>query len=244
MVKGLYTASEGMKANLRKQEIHSNNLANVNTTGFKKSELFTRAYLDYVNNDINQPFVNDEHTIDEVVVDFTPGPLVSTGNNLDVAVDGKAFFSVLSNDGAVSYTRNGAFTIDVDGHLSTLTGDKLIGETGRPIEVNGKSVLIADDGNVIVDGNTINRLRMVEFDEPYNLIKKGSHLYAPSDTTEIRSPETVKLRQGHLEGANVNTVESMVKMIASFRNYEADERALQASDQTLNKAVNEVGRIR
>jgi flagellar basal-body rod protein FlgG len=244
MVKGLYTASEGMKANLRKQELYSNNLANVNTTGFKKSELFTRAYLDYVNNDLNQPFVNDEHTIDEVVVDFRPGPMVNTGNTLDVAIEGKAFFSVVNSNGEVNYTRNGAFTIDVDGHLSTLNGEKVLGETGRPIQVGGKKVMIADDANVVVDGQVANKIKMVEFKEPYYLIKNGSHLYSPSEKSEITDADYVKLRQGHLEGSNVNPVESMVKMIAGFRNYEADERAMQASDQTLNKAVNEVGRIR
>jgi flagellar basal-body rod protein FlgG len=244
MVKGLYTASEGMKANLRKQEIQSNNLANVNTTGFKKGELFTRAYLDYVNNDLNQPFVNDEHTIDEVIVDYTPGAMVNTGNKLDVAIEGKAFFAVQNSSGEVNYTRNGAFTIDSEGHLSTLNGEKLIGETGRPIEIAGKNVMISDDANVVVDGQIANKIKTVEFKEPYNLIKNGSHLYAPSNQTEMLESATVKLRQGHLEGSNVNPVESMVKMIAGFRNYEADERAMQASDQTLNKAVNEVGRIR
>jgi flagellar basal-body rod protein FlgG len=198
-----------------------------------------------VNNDINQPFLNDEHTIDEVVVDYTPGAMVSTGNKLDVAIEGKSFFSVLSANNEVNYTRNGAFTIDADGHLSTLNGEKVLGETGRPIDIGaGKNVTISDDANVIVDNQVVNKIKMVDFKEPYFLIKRGSHLYSPSDQTEMSNAESVKLNQGHLEGSNVNPVESMVKMIAGFRNYEADERALQASDQTLNKAVNEVGRIR
>lgn len=244
MVKGLYTACEGMKANLRKQEVISNNLANVNTTGFKKSELFARTYLSHVNNDLNQPFLNDEHTIDDVVEDFSAGPMVATENPLDVAIDGKSFFTVIMPDKTLRYTRSGAFTIDVDGQLATLHGEKVLGTTGKAIDVHGKNMSINEAGEVMVDGRMMDKIKMAEFNEPYCLVKQGYNLYAKSDKTEEIEMSPMKLHQGHLEGSNVNPIESMVKMIAGLRSYEADERAMQSEDQTLNKAVNEVGRIR
>ncbi|MFH0919962.1 MAG: flagellar basal-body rod protein FlgF [Fibrobacterota bacterium] len=244
MVKGIYTASEGMKANLRKQETISNNLANVNTTGYKQTELFTRAMLTHTQNDQRQPFLNDEHTIDEVAVDYRPGPMVQTGNPLDVAIEGEAFFTVMRPDNTVAYTRNGALTIDKDGDLATLNGEKIIGETDKAIPIQGKSVSLQTDGSVVVDGRIVNKLKMGQFEKPYFLVKSGYNLYEKSEQTLDAAPGNFKLNQGHLEGSNVNPVETMVKMISSFRNYESDERAMQASDQTLNKAVNEVGRIR
>jgi flagellar basal-body rod protein FlgF len=244
MVKGLYTACEGMKANLRKQEVISNNLANVNTTGFKKSELFTRTYLSHVKNDLQQPFLNDEHTIDEVVIDFSPGALVATGNPLDAAIEGESFFTVIMPDNSLRYTRSGAFTIDGDGQLSTLHGEKLLGQSGRPIDVNGKSAMINESGEVLIEGRSVDKLKMTQFNEPCYLLKRGYGLYEKSDKTEEIETGSYKIRQGHLEGSNVNPIESMVKMISGLRNYEADERAMQSEDQTLSKAVNEVGRIR
>ena len=244
MVKGLYTACEGMKANLRKQEVISNNLANVNTTGFKKSELFARTYLSHVNNDLQQPFLNDEHTIDEVVVDFSPGPMVATENPLDAAIEGDGFFTVIMPDKSLRYTRSGAFTIDGNGHLATLHGEKVLGETGKPIDVHGKSMSINESGEVLIDGRMMDKIKMVQFSEPSFLVKQGYNLYAKSEKTEEIQPEFMKIHQGHLEGSNVNPIESMVKMITGMRNYEADEKALQSEDQTLSKAVNEVGRIR
>ncbi len=244
MVKGLYTACEGMKATMRKQEVISNNLANVNTTGFKKSELFARTYLSHVNNDLNQPFLNDEHTIDEVTVDFSPGPMVATGNPLDVAIEGESFFTVIGPDKSLKYTRSGAFTIDGNGQLSTLHGEKVLGETGRPIDINGKNVNINENGEVMLEGRVMDRLKMAQFKEPNFLLKKGYNLYEKGEKTEEIEPGFTKIHQGHLEGSNVNPIESMVKMISGMRNYEADEKSMQSEDETLNKAVNEVGRIR
>jgi flagellar basal-body rod protein FlgG len=233
-----------MKANMRKQEITSNNLANINTTGFKKSELFARCYVDHVKNDLDQPFVNDEHAIDEVVVDFSPGPMVATSNPLDAAIEGESFFTVIMPDKSLRYTRNGAFTIDGDGQLATLHGEKVLGETGKPIDVNGKSVGINESGEVLVEGRMMDKIKMTQFKEPYYLVKQGYSLYNKSDKTEEITPEPAKIRQGHLEGSNVNPIESMVKMISSMRSYEADEKAMQSEDQTLSKAVNEIGRLR
>ncbi|OGJ85965.1 MAG: flagellar basal-body rod protein FlgF [Candidatus Raymondbacteria bacterium RifOxyA12_full_50_37] len=244
MVKGIYTANEGMKAILRKQEVISNNLANANTTGFKKSDLFIRAYVDQVSNDLRQPFINDELTIDDLVTDFSPGPMIQTGNPLDLAVQGKAFFTVMLDDETVAYSRSGAFTIDNEGMLSTLDGKRVIGETDKPIPIDGSHINILDDGQVQVDGRIVNKLKLSQFQEPNYLIKLGANLYQRSELTVDATSENYKIQAGYLEGSNVNPIETMVKMISSFRNYEADQKAMQAEDQTLSKAVNEIGIVR
>ncbi|MFH1760140.1 MAG: flagellar basal-body rod protein FlgF [bacterium] len=242
MIKGLYTALFGMRPVMRRQDILSNNLANINTTGYKKSDLFVRSFIDFVENDEQKPFMNDNMKIDEVKIDFSPGPLVQTGGTLDLAIDGKGFFTVDTNDG-VQYTRNGSFTISNDGEIVDLNGNRLLGEDG-PLFIQGNRVTISPGGYVDVDGAIMGRVNVVDFQDPTKLEKVGACLFRNFGEELPQTVENIKLHQGYLETSNVNTVETMVKMMTAYRNFEADQRMIHALDETLEKAVNEVGRIR
>jgi flagellar basal-body rod protein FlgF len=247
MVKGLYTSSEGMIPLMAKQDQIANNLANINTVAYKKSKLLVKSFTQFLQNDLKQPFVNDKIAIDQVVIDFQQGPMKQTDNPLDVAIEGEGFFCV-ETPGGIRYTRDGNCSINRDGELVTAAGYPLLGKTGqgdqRHIKVEGNNINILADGTVSVDGEEAGVLRLVNFSKPYALEKQGDSLYriATAGVTAFDA-SGCKLQQGFLEISNAEPVESMVEMIAAFRNYEANEKSIWAQNETLGKAVNEVGRL-
>ncbi len=248
MIQGIKLATEGMTSMMQKQDQIANNLANINTTGFKSSGLFTKAYDKYFKNDEQQPFVNRDLKSDEVFIDFSQGTVKQTDNDLDAMIKGSGFFTVMSPNG-IRYTRNGNFALNPDGFLITNTGAKVMGKDGfirldlREEMGNGK-VRIAEDGTVFQGEREISELRIVDFKKPYRMLRDGNSLFKPQlpNNPEVESAGFV-VKQGFLEGSNADPIKNMVEMISAFRNYEADAKALQAQDQTLDKAVNTVGRV-
>ncbi|RKY87056.1 flagellar basal-body rod protein FlgF [candidate division KSB1 bacterium] len=241
MIKGIYTAASGMVSLQLKNEVITNNIANVNTTGFKREGVFRKTLIDKVKilKMNSGDFVNLDE-VDEVRIDFKQGNLYSTGNPLDTAIDGKGFFSVQTPNG-IRYTRNGSFTIDNERYLTTTNGYRLLGQNG-PIQINGQNVFIGDDGSIIVDGQIVENLRIMDFPEPYVMNKIGDGLFEADETQAIPA-RNFKIKQGFLEESNVNAVKEMVDLIELSRDYDSNQRTITIQDSTLDKAVNEVGRI-
>jgi flagellar basal-body rod protein FlgG len=244
MIQGLYIASQGMTALAQKQDQIANNLANVNTTGFKQSGLFTVAYQNHLKNDKDQVFANREFKVDEVYIDHSEGTMRSTGSDLDMCIKGSGFFKIMTDDG-VRYTRNGNFSLNNEGLIVTGDGSKLMGTEGYiRVEPNMK-VTINDLGEVIQNGESKGVIKIVDFEKPYELKRHGNSLFTPLNTVEaveLQSQGFV-INQGFLETSNVDMIRNMVQMIATYRNYEADQKALHSQDETLQKAVNEVGKV-
>ncbi|MCL2689401.1 MAG: flagellar basal-body rod protein FlgF [Chitinispirillia bacterium] len=244
MIQGLFIASQGMTALMQKQDQIANNLANFNTTAFKQSGLFTAAYQNHLKNDNDQVFANREFKVDEVYIDHTEGSMRSTGSDLDLSIKGSGFFKVMTGDG-VRYTRNGNFSLNPDGLIITGDGSKLMGTEGYiRVEPNMK-VTISESGEVIQNGEGKGIIKIVDFEKPYQMKRHGSSYFTPLDiveAVELQSQGFI-LKQGFLESSNVDLIRNMVQMIATYRNYEADQKALQSQDETLQKAVNEVGKI-
>ncbi len=243
MIQGLYTASTGMTALLQKQDQIANNLANSNTTGFKQSGLFTSAYQKLLSNDQNQVFANREIKADEVYVDYSEGTLRQTKSPLDLCIKGSGFFKIMTSDG-VRYTRNGNFALSSEGFLVTNDGSKLIGTEGYIRVERDMPVQFTESGEVIQNGESKGVIKIVDFEKPYSMRRCGDSRFAPlnPEALELKS-ENFALKQGFLEGSNVDVIRNMVQMISSYRNFEADQKALHAQDETLDKAVNEVGRV-
>lgn len=250
MVNGLYSAGSGMMLQVRKQELTANNIANVQTTGFKLSRLVTHDTVES-RRDVDQYMrTRENQRIDEVGIDWKQGPLVRTGNNLDVALRGEGFL-VASTPQGDRYFRSGSLQLDGEGQLVDLSGAQVLGEGGQPIRVQGAAaVTISADGKVMADGEEVATLERVDFPKPYALVHDGANKYrvaADPDGGDATQPEPASgdagVETGWLEGSNSNPVEEMVRMIAQFRNYEADSRVVQAVDTTLDKAVNQVGRV-
>jgi len=244
MIQGIYTASTGMTALAQKQEQIANNLANVHTTGFKQSGLFTIAYQKLLKDDNDRVFANRDIKADEVYVDYSEGTMRQTNGDLDLCIKGTGFFKVATDSG-IRYTRNGSFSLDAQGLLVTDDGSKVMGTEGFiRVEPNEK-ISISETGEVIQNGYTKGFLKIVDFQKPYELRRTGNSGFVPvnPEAVELQSQGYV-LRQGYLETSNVDMIRNMVQMIASHRNYESSQKALHAQDETLEKAVNQVGTVR
>lgn len=213
----------------RQLGVVANNIANVTTTGYKADKAVFEEYLrsparnDYFSgNDRRISFVQDRATMH----DFGQGPLERTGNPLDLALDGNAFFVVQVN-GAERYTRNGAFQINAQGQLVTTDGHPVIGTNG-PItfQPGDQDISIARDGTITVrEGNNTNvdslrgKLRLVNFEQPHTLQKQGANLFAAPEGTVAQAALNAGVRQGAIEKSNVNGVAEMAKMIEVMRAY-------------------------
>jgi flagellar basal-body rod protein FlgF len=245
MVNGLYTASRGMTNILAKQDIHAQNMANTSTNGFKMARLVNKTEVSIGRNDDGELRQREMQNLNEVFTSFTQGPMVRTGNNYDLALSSNGFFSVEAADGSTRYTRNGGLSLNSYGELVTLSGKRVLDEGGAPITLKGDSVQFQQDGGIFVDGNRAAKLGVVDFADTKQLQYGQDGLFGNTDpqANPPIAPKTVGVMQGFLEGSNADPVTSMVSMITDFRNYEADQKALKAVDDTLRQAVTEVGRV-
>ena len=243
MIQGIYTATMGMTPLIDKQDQIANNLANINTTGYKQSGLFVKSYQKFLANDQREPFVNSEIKADEVYTDYSQGAMRVTNGNLDCCINGTGFFSVMTPNG-VQYSRNGSFSLDANSLLVTSDGSKVLGRDGY-IQIDKRyPVTINTNGEVVQNSTIKGVLKVVDFPKPYKLSRNGESCFTPTepDTKPISSAGYV-VRQGYLEASNVSAIRCMVEMISAYRSYEADSKALQTQDSTLDKAVNSVGKV-
>ncbi|SNX53535.1 flagellar basal-body rod protein FlgF [Thermoanaerobacterium sp. RBIITD] len=248
MLRGLYTASSGMIAQQKIMDVLSNNLANVNTTGYKKDSVVTSAFPgfmvtksggDNVPYDGNVGRMNYGILVDTFNTNFSEGAIQETKGKLDFAIDGTGFFEISTPQG-MRYTRDGSFTLNSNGYLVTKDGYNVMGQNG-PIRLTEGDISVDNFGNITLNGQNVDRLNIVDFNNYNTLRKEGNNLFFNVGGQAIPSNATIK--QGYLEGSNVNSVDEMVNMINVMRIYEANQKIALAFDETLDKAVNEVGRV-
>ena len=259
MIRGLYTSGYGMLTLNRKMDTVSNNMANVNTYGFKKdtvvfeefSDVMAKRFSDTGNippgrpvNIGNMTLYND---IAEVHTDYTQGSFENTGKSTDFAINGddSAFFCVAvpdpNNNYREYYTRDGAFVVDSAGRLVTKDGFSVMGNRGA-IQLDGSDFTVTENGEIIQNGETIDTIKIRKFENPESLRKYGGNLVTA--TNESRDAGfSGKVQQGFVELSNVDSVREMVDMITVLRAYESNQKMIQVQDSTLEKAVNEVGRL-
>jgi flagellar basal-body rod protein FlgF len=243
MIQGIYLASMGMTPLMDKQDQIANNLANINTTGFKQSGTFLKAYQKFLANDQHQPFTNSQVKTDETYIDYSPGTMSKTDSPLDLYVQGSGFLTVMTPNG-IRYTRNGNLSLDSEGFMVTGDGSKVLGKDGYVKIDKRYPILISENGEVLQDGMSKGTLRISDFKKPYNLLREGnSYLKPQSLEGTVGLSTNFSVKQGYLEASNVNAIQNMVSMISSERNYEADQKALWAQDETLNTAVNQIGKL-
>ena len=256
MVRGLYTAYTGMINQQKRLDTVTNNLANASTTGFKREGLTSKSFdqmLTVKLNDLSVPYLNEGIgkmslgvKIGENYTDYSQGSFKETGNTYDLALAGNGFFTISYTDkkGNTSekYTRDGEFTMDSEGYLRTLEGDYVQGEGGNiMIPVETSEVSIRDNGDIYADGEYVDSLRIVDFEDYNNIEKFGENLYNVDGATETESTAAVK--QGYLEMSNINVVKEMVEMITISRAYESNQKLIQTEDDMLDKSVNQVGKV-
>ena len=213
----------------------SNNLANVDTPGYKK-ETVTFDEMLYQANRTRQR-VGKALRINTV---HEQGSIQKTDAPLDLAISGDGFFRVETPAGE-RYTRAGNFQRNNEGVLVTANGYPVLGE-GGPITINGNKVNIARDGNVFVDDIKVDRLSVNTVD-PLGLKKEGENLFRLVEGAAVETPESVQILQGHLEKSNVNTVTEMTEMIDLYRAYEGQQKMIRAVDDLDDLAVRRVGSL-
>lgn len=259
MLKALNTAATGLQAQQTNMEVISNNLANVATSGFKKSRA---EFEDLVYQNIKEPGqATGLNSVTPTGVqtgmgvrtasvqkDFALGSAVVTKNPLDVQIEGSGFFQIQTQDGQVAFTRDGSFKRDPQGRLVDKNGNLLVPEITIPADASG--VEIAPSGEVrIIQGVTdvptqVGQIDIVNFVNPAGLKALGKNLFAQSPASGqpiVARPGlqgTGYLAQGQLEGSNVNIVDEMVNMITAQRFYETNSKAIQAADQMLQSLNN------
>lgn len=256
MIRGLYTSSAGMQVEQMRQEAIANNLANLNTAGFKKDMAViearenmgiqrtnnpSKAGPDAANVKVGLGDLGTGVLVDRFVKDFDQGPLQQTENPLDFALQGEGFFTVEGQGGERLYTRGGNFSRNQEGQLVDMDGRAVLGANG-PITIPEGKFSVGTDGVLHVDGRPFDQLAIARFDNPDEQLSKLGDTLFRNETGAEPQVATALVYQGALEGANVNSVREMVEMIACLRQYEANQKAIASQDTTLDKAVNEVGR--
>ena len=253
MIRALWTASTGMQSQQTNLDVIANNLANVNSTGFKKSRADFQDILYQTAKEAGTGVAGGQvptgiqvglgSRVAAVQKVFTTGDFLQTGNDLDMAIEGPGFFQVTLPDGTAAYTQSGAMKKDSTGQLVTSDGYAL--SPGIVIPENATSISIGSAGTVevLLDGeNTptqVGTIELVRFANPTGLKSLGRNLYAETPTTGtpvIGTPGDSgfgTITQGFLEGSNVNIMEEMVNMIAGQRAYEVNSKAIQTADQML-----------
>lgn len=234
----MYKALSGALVQMRRLEAVTQDLANVNTAGYKGERLVFREVLEAPPKPHER--IGGQAVVTEQRTDFSTGNLRATGNPFDVALMGNGFFSVRTPLG-VRYTRQGAFTLSVNNIIVTPSGEPLLGESG-PIRIDGKKVDITASGSVLVDGEEVGRLKIMRAEDPRLLVREGSTFFRAEDSN-LQPTDDVQVMQGSLEDANVNPIEAMVSLIDIQRQFEAYERAIRTMDNVTEKVVTEAGRL-
>lgn len=225
----IYLSMAGAKMNMQRQDVLSNNLANVSTTGFRAELQATRAVP--VRGDGATTRVYALETT--VGYDDSAGPVTFTGRNLDVAAQGKTWMAVQGLDGTEAYTRFGSFTVNPEGVLTTQSGLQVMGD-GGPITIPPNTEpSIAPDGTVSAKGAngrsaTVGRLKLVTPED--KLVRSEDGLFRTADGGELPADPNARVQDGALEGSNVNPIETMVSMIAAARQFEAQMKMMQTAE--------------
>lgn len=248
----MYLAASGAILQQLKLEILANNVANINTPGYKADLPIFRLQ------DAQQETIADkkERTNSQrqkiipytppfgIRTDFSSGSIKSTGNVFDFALNGDGFFAVQSENGP-RYTRQGNFKINEEGILVTQNGDRVLGQGGE-ISIEAGPVTVGTDGTIEAGGEFVDQLRIVRFDDYKQLKKVGSTMFEPADGfgPEIElDADNTSVNQGFIELSNVSPIRSMTDMIEAMRISQAYQKVIQSVDEITSKTVNEVGTI-
>ncbi|MBJ6724818.1 flagellar basal-body rod protein FlgF [Geomesophilobacter sediminis] len=240
MNSGMYAALSGSISAQKRLEVLTNNLANANTTGFKADRIEFQSLLAQKTGatpNSETPVFSTE----TFSTDFTSGTLQHTENLLDVALQGDGFFVVNTPNGP-AYTRQGNFHRAASGRIVNADGYEVQG-TGN-LSVNASRIEITGKGEIMADGVQQGTLTVVDFPKPYQMNKVGNGLFAPANAQAAPTAvTTTEVKQGYLEGSNVQVVREMARMIEASRYFDICTRAVRNYDDISSKAANDLGKI-
>lgn len=262
---GFTSASNGMQSLIDKNDSTANNIANLNTIGFKRERLtFKNIYDSNIVQKANDGSGDVKNIgalsvgsqVEKLTYDFTQGALSKTGNPFDMAIEGDGFFKVQSAKGDISYTRNGSLTMDSKSFLVNKDGDYILDDKGKKIQIqtqglklhSNNDILVGENGQISINNEKnpimLQKIGVYDFANKEDMIAVGSSKYKPTDATTNREmkPKNFKIQQGSLELSNANIVNEMISTINTSRNYETLSQMIKTGGDTLSQAL-KVGRI-
>jgi flagellar basal-body rod protein FlgF len=226
----------------RALDITANNLANLRTTGYKAEKVLFEEYVQRQTSPLTPP--NEMSSVVQVgtFTDFRAGGFEQTGNPLDFAIQGDGFFAVQTEDGP-RYTRAGNFRLDDAGQIVTADGLPVLDAGGAPIQLppEGGRITVAGDGQVAVDGAVVGQIGVLQFDDPQSLVREGSGLY--SSTAEPIQSEEARVIQGMIEGANVQPVLEITRMMDILRAFQAAQQMVDGQHELARNATTKIAKV-
>lgn len=242
MVRGVYAAAAGMTTQYKKIDVMGNNIANVNTAGYKQNELSLKTFGDEL------AARTDDNTkvgtiplcvvLGEESTDLSDGTQVSTSLNTDLAINGNGYFAVRDGAGAVKYTRSGNFSVDNQGFLILPSGEQLLGANNQPINVGTQNFSVSLDGTVLRQDGTTTRIPLFGADNA-NIAKRRDGFFDVTGATQANGT----IRQGWLENSNTDVIENMTGLMKAQRAFQGNQQAMQVTLQTMDRLVTDVGKV-
>ncbi len=251
MLRSFYIAGTGMLTQRAKMDVIINNLTNVDTTGYKADQVITQSFPDMLLDRLNDPSIlsqtrvgpqNTGVFVDQLVTNFSSGPMETTNLQTDFALNGNGFFTIQTPQG-IRYTRSGNFQVDVNGTLLTQEGYYVVGQNGGLINVGTGEFTVSGNGTIFVNGQATGQMRIVQFADNGVLRKAGDNLYYPYNGEQPAVMQNPAVAQGMLEGSNLEIGREMAEMLVTNRAYESNQRMLKMVDESLAKTVNEIGKF-
>ena len=254
MIRGLYTSALGMTTQMNKMDVVANNIANMDTTGFKKDKVVTRSFTEELmkrlgdQSDILRTVpvggMSMGLFVDDIYTDFRNGSLRSTGAPLNLAIVGEGFFVIMAENAngvmEEKYSRDGSFTLDAGRVLMTKLGQRVMGLNGEIMIPDGE-IAINSNGEIYSDDEYIDTLRLQSFSDLHSLRKYKDNLYNITEQSQP-IPFAGIIEQGFVENSNANSVNEMLDMITTARLYDANQRMITAHDTILQRVSNDIGR--
>jgi flagellar basal-body rod protein FlgF len=278
MFRGFYTAASGMLAQQRRTEMLTNNLSNANTPGFKADQSSVKTFPEMLLEQMDQntntttnrltlPTLSQVGQLStgvylqETTPLFSQGDLQETESKTDFSLsngtmpinnenglNGTVLFTIEQENGELRYTRNGHFTLDGAGYLTTASGAYVLDENNERILLNSENFTMNEDGFILENNQPITRLGVSFASNPYQLVKEGEGIFRAEAGAGMANAYTTEgvsfsLKQGFIESSNVDEAQTMTDMMTAYRSFEANQKIVQAYDKSMDKAVNEIGRL-
>lgn len=252
MIKGFYSAASALLARLEQQKLLSHNISNLNTPGYKQSYSSLEEFLQVEAYDpadrtrgVQNPDLIGKMGLGvataEAIIDFSQGSLRSTGQILDLAVEGEGFFQIQTPEGE-RYTRDGRFQLDAESRLVTVDGFYVLNDGGQQIELPEGEIRVSSSGEIYVDGTAEDQIGLAVFENPEEDLEPGpANLFSSDAAPSGETPGTVL--QGYLEMANIDPAVMMTELAKVARTYEAAQKMVQSQDQLLGEAIATLGQF-
>jgi flagellar basal-body rod protein FlgF len=241
----LYVSLSHQIALRRQLDLIAGNIANADTTGYRRENAVFQSYLEQQPLAGNRTARTVNYVLDYGVArDSAPGEISQTNNPLDVALTGEGFFTVALPNDAIAYTRNGHFSLSDDGYLETANGARLLDRNGNPFQFDAdeKNIVISPDGSIVSSAGEKGQLALVRFASDVGLERLGDTLYQGANAEPI-APEKIQLRSGFLEKSNVKAIVETTEMMDVLRTYQSTTRLMERYEDMRKRGIERLGKV-